>query len=384
MVARDAAGERARETREVRRRGRGCGREGAHPTHRHHTRGEEARSRTQHSVHEGRSAPAAAAWRDQRRGPAGPPPPPPHPTHPRREPARPGGPRSRAGETPGQATPGTADALSSARPSRPPQRGGGRRAARTRRPARGRGRPGGTRPALGRARQSGGGARRGGGGGVAGAPPRPSPRRRRQSGQRFGAAAGPGKRDTPGRGPGEQQMGSGPRRADGRTDGEGHRRGAATRDANATEPAVEAGVAAPPPRGGWLKTTRGKRVCRQGAPRDLTARGLPAQGRSRGTARTTDRPLRPHTHTRTPPPGGGETGAHPSRGLTPTATLHPEPRPARENTLPPRTGGPHSPHTRNPAVRQGFPRPAPLSGAPRALLHPGTAPADGGRETTPT
>ncbi|CAI9161142.1 unnamed protein product [Rangifer tarandus platyrhynchus] len=53
-------------------------------------------------------------------------------------------------------------------------------------------------------------------------------RRRRQSGQRIGAAAGPGKRDTPGRDPGEQQMGSGPRQTDGRTDGEGHRRCAAT------------------------------------------------------------------------------------------------------------------------------------------------------------
>lgn len=179
-----------------------------------------------------RAAPAATAWRNEGRGAAGPPPPP-HPHPPVASPPAPVAPGAGPG-TPGRATPGPADAPSSARPSRPPQRGGGRQAARTRRPARGRQTGDPTR-----ARESASerGARRVGGlvGGWGGsrALPLAQPattsadrRRRRQSGQRIGAAAGPGKRDTPGRGP--RGAADGERtEADGRTDGEGHRRGAA-------------------------------------------------------------------------------------------------------------------------------------------------------------
>ncbi|XP_043314233.1 basic proline-rich protein-like [Cervus canadensis] len=64
-----------------------------------------------------RAAPAATAWRNEGRGAAGPPPPP-HPHPPRREPARPGGPGSRAGDPrPGHAGAGRR-ALK--RPSVPP------------------------------------------------------------------------------------------------------------------------------------------------------------------------------------------------------------------------------------------------------------------------
>lgn len=129
---------------------------------------------------------------------------------------------------------------------------------------------GGPDPRSGERIRSGGrgGGRWWGGGGGSRALPLAQPatmsadrrRRRRQSGQRIGAAAGPGERDTPGRGPGEQQTGSGPRRAGGRT--ERGTDGVQPRDTNATEPAVEAGVAARHREGAWLETTRGKRVGR--------------------------------------------------------------------------------------------------------------------------
>lgn len=242
---RHACGGRARETREARKRGRrrrGVVRKARPPDpHRPHTRGEGARSRTQPSVHEGRSTPPAATpcrnegRGGEGRGAAGPPLLPPHPT-PRREPARPGGPGSRAGDPRTRPTPGTADAPSGARPSaRPRGAGDAGRRGHGDRPAGGR--PGGTRPALGRAHPERGarrGALVGGGWGVTGAPPRPA--RDDVGGQAAAAAA---KRATDrgrGRPGGARHTRARPRgaadgertEAGGRTDGEGHRRGAAT------------------------------------------------------------------------------------------------------------------------------------------------------------
>ncbi|XP_065794611.1 collagen alpha-1(I) chain-like [Muntiacus reevesi] len=240
---------------------RGCGREGAHPTHRHHTRGEDARSRTQPSVHEGRSAPGAAAWRNEGRGHGGPPfllrTPPPSRARPPRRPREPG-----RGDPRARPRRGPADAPSSARPSPPAPEG--------------RGAPGGedtatgpreadreTRPALGRARRSGGRGGGGGGGeglGAAGAPPRPA----RDDVGRQAAAA---KRATDrGRGrPGEaRHTRARPREA---ADGERTEAGGRTeRGTDGVRPHVtptprnrrwRRGWAARHREGGWLETTRG-------------------------------------------------------------------------------------------------------------------------------
>ncbi|XP_043727762.1 collagen alpha-1(I) chain-like [Cervus elaphus] len=61
-----------------------------------------------------------------------------------------------------------------------------------------------------------------------------------------------------------------------------------------------------------------------------------------------------------PPPAGGR-GHTPHGASRPPPILHPEPQPARENALPPRTSGPPSPHTGNPAVRAKAPPPCPAS-----------------------
>ena len=118
-----------------------------------------------------------------------------------------------------------------------------------------------------------------------------------------------------------------------------------------------------PPRGGWLKTTRGKRVGRQGAPQALTARGLPAQGRSPGTPGTTDwRPphgARAHGHLLT------QSRSRPGRTLSRRVPVSPMAL------------------TRATLLCQA-PRPAPFLRASRALLCPGTPPADGGGGTTLT
>lgn len=71
---------------------------------------------------------------------------------------------------------------------------------------------------------------------------------------------------------------------------------------------------------------------------------------------------------------GRQTGA-PLTGLAPPPPTHSEPQPARENALPPRTGVPHGPHTRNPAV-PGSP-PCPLSQGLEGTALPGDA--TGGR-----
>lgn len=80
--------------------------------------------------------------------------------------------------------------------------------------------------------------------------------------------------------------------ADGRT--ETGTDGVRPREANATEPAAEVGWPRATTRGMAKSDLGGTRVCSQGPPRDLTARGLPAQGRSRGTPGKMD--WRPHPH----------------------------------------------------------------------------------------
>lgn len=305
-----------------------------------------------------RAAPAATAWRNEGRGAAGPPPPPhPHPpsrAHPPRRPREPGrGPP--AGPRRGRPTRPQAPV----RPAHPRGAGDAGRRGHGDRPAGGR--PG-TRPALGRAHRSGGRGGGGwwGGGGGRGRSPSPSPRRRRRTGDGSGKAgngSGPrqarGSETRQGAGPGEQQMGSGPRRTDGR-------RGAPTGCGHVT----------PTPqnrrwRRGWPRATA------RGMARNDPGEASRPPGRTAGSHR--QRP--PSTgavprHTQndrlaspaTPPPAGGR-GRTPHGASRPPPTLHPEPQPARENALPPRTSGPPSPHTGNPAVRaKAPPCPASLSG----------------------
>ncbi|XP_065773109.1 collagen alpha-1(I) chain-like [Muntiacus reevesi] len=342
------AGGRARKTREVRKRGEG-GAVGKAPTRPTGTTPAARMPDRGHNPRSTRDAARRAPPRGGTRGGGTAGPLSSSAPRPRREPARPGGPGSRAGETPGPGHAGDRPTRPQApvRP-RPPQRGGGRRAARTRRPARGRqtGRPD---PRSGERAGAGGaaGVVVGGGLGAAGAPPRPA----RDDVGRQAAAA---KRATDrGRGrPGEarhtrarpREAADGERtEAGGRADGEGHRRGAATRDTNATEPAVEAGVGRAPPRGGMARNDPGGGVG-GGESAARAHRGIspPEASQHRGGpgAHTqNDRLASPgHTHTH-PTPAGGDGGAPPSRGLTPTATLHPEPRPTRENALPPRLRG---------------------------------------------
>lgn len=405
---RHACGGRARETREARKRGRrrrGVVRKARPPDpHRPHTRGEDARSRTQPSVHEGRSTPPAATpCRNEGRGGAGrggarrgppsslrTPPPvasPPAPAAPGAGPGTPGPGQHRGRPTRPQAP---------VRPPAPEGRGmpGGEDTATGPRAA---DRGGGTRPALGRAHPERG-ARRGalvGGVGGHGRSPSPSPRRCRRTGGggggggKAGNGSGPrqarGSETHQGAAPGSSRRGADRGgRAGGRTDG---RRGAPTGCSHVT----------PMPRNrrwrrGWPRAT-----ARGGVARNDPGEASRPLGRTAGSHRQRppstgavprhtqdDRLASPATHTHTPTPAGAGGGAHPSRGLTPTATYNLEPQPARENALPPRTGGPHSPRTRNPTVHTKAPPPRPPLRAPRALLHPGTPPADRGRETTPT
>ena len=392
MVARDTrhavAGEPTRP-----REARGSGEEGgvwsgrrAHPTHRPHTRGEDARSRAQplKSTRDTarRPPPRAGTRGGARQGPSPllrtPPP--------RREPARPGGPGSRAGDPRGPGHTAGGRPTRPQAPVRPPT-------------PEGRGMPGGedtaagpreadrgARPALGRAHRSGG---RGGGGCWGGREgghrcsplARPATmsadRRRRQSRQRIGAAAGPGKRDTPGRGPGEQQMGSGTRRAGGRRGAPtGRGGGVRPRDTNATEPAVEAGVAARAtargmaskrPAGGGEASRPLGRTAGSHRQRPPSTGAVPRHTQDDRLAS----PATTHTHTRTPThPRGGEGGARGKRCAPPHGASRPPPpatwsrQPARENALPPRTGGPHAALTRATLLcTKGSPAPPPSQGS---------------------
>ncbi|XDB48053.1 hypothetical protein AB1E18_004679 [Capra hircus] len=185
-----------------------------------------------------------------------------------------------------------------------PERGGGRRAARTRRPARGGARPG-TRPALGRAHRGGGA-------------PSSGTRRRRRRRRRIGAAAGPGS---------EAHQGTRPR---GAADGEGTEAdgraergtdGMRPRGADTAQPAAggrsrgatrDEGLAPPP--------SRGSRPPPPPPPEPQPARGEHS----------------PAAHRRPPPPHGPHArGAPPPRpprsGLSEgTAPLRPGTPPARQ------------------------------------------------------
>ncbi|XDA90786.1 hypothetical protein R6Z07F_020392 [Ovis aries] len=274
-------------------------------------------------------------------------PPPPHPTLVASPPA-PAAPGAGPG-TPDQATLGTADVPSASVGPPAPE---------------GWGMPGGKDTATGMrgtdrgpdprsGERTGTGARRGSGGaaGVTSAPPRPA--RDDVGGQEVAKPAtdrgrgGPGKQDTPG----EQQTGRGLRR----TDRERGTDGVRPPEAKATEPAVEVG---------WRRaTTRGM------------AQNDPGEA-SRPPGRTAG------SHRQRPPSTGAASRhtwddrlAPPSRGSRPPPPTHSEPQPARENALPPRTGVPHGPHTRNPAVPGSPPRP--LSQGLEGTALPGDA--TGGR-----
>lgn len=328
-----------RKTREAREPGgRGEWREGARPAGRPGRAPRPAPRRGRPiartlSVHEGRSAPPpprGGPRRGRERAAEPPLPPPPHPPPPTASPPAPGG-------TPPRPRPhrGRPTRALGVRPSHPPQRGGGRRPARTRRPARG-GQDRGPDPRSGERTGAGGRGGAGEGGDHGSSPSSSTRRRRRTGGGETGNGSGPRrarKRDTPGRGPGRQQTASGLRRTD-------RRRGAPTGCGHARPtPRNRGGVGGAAARHreghGSKRPVLGQgeaRVGRQGPPRDLTAGGLPAQGRSHRTPGTTD----------WRPPPGTLTGAHAHRHRhTPESR-----KPARENALPPRTGGPHVPHTR--------------------------------------
>lgn len=327
-----------RKTREAREPGgRGEWREGARPAGRPGRAPRPAPRRGRPiartlSVHEGRSAPPpprGGPRRGRERAAEPPLPPPPHPPPPTASPPAPGG-------TPPRPRPhrGRPTRALGVRPSHPPQRGGGRRPARTRRPARG-GQDRGPDPRSGERTGAGGRGGAGEGGDHGSSPSSSTRRRRRTGGGETGNGSGPRrarKRDTPGRGPGRQQTASGLRRTD-------RRRGAPTGCGHARPtPRNRGGVGGAAARHregrGSKRPVLGQgeaRVGRQGPPRDLTAGGLPAQGRSHRTPGTTDWR-----------PPGTLTGAHAHRHRhTPESR-----KPARENALPPRTGGPHVPHTR--------------------------------------
>lgn len=204
-----------------------------------------------------------------------------------------------------------------------PERGGGRRAARTRRPARGGARPG-TRPALGRAHR--------GGGAPSSGTRRRRRRRRRRHGRRIGAAAGPGS---------EAHQGTRPR---GAADGEGTEAdGRAERGTDGMRPRG-ADTAQPAAGVGWPRATargtaqsepgEGTRVGRRGPPRDLTATGPPGTGavpRRHPRRRTGAPTLAGLAATATATPGAA---AGPGRTLSRRTPAAPPPRPSRARGSP--------------------------------------------------
>ena len=283
------------------------------------------------SVHEGRSAPPPP--RGGRRG-GGQRAPSSSPPHPRREPARPGGPGSRAGDPrPGHT--GDGRRALGVRPfPRPTGAGDAGRRGHGDRPAGGR--PG-TQPAFGRAHRSGGAAGVWWGGGGHGRSPLSSTRRRRWTG---GGETGNGSRPRLARE--ARHTRARPRgAADGeRTEADGQTErgtdGVRPREAKATQPAVEVG---------WPRATA------RGMAQNDPVEGSRPPGRTAGSHRQ-----RPPSTGAVPRHTRDDGLAPPSRGSRPPPLTHPEPQPARENALPPRTGVPHGPHTRNPAVPGSPPR----------------------------
>ncbi|XP_055254974.1 collagen alpha-1(I) chain-like [Moschus berezovskii] len=287
-----------------------------------------------------------------------------HPTpRPRREPCP--APAAAAGDgpgstPPGRTTPGTADApAASVRPPGPRGAGDAGRRGHGDRPAAGR--PGDPTRTRAEPTGAGCGARRGGlvggSGRATGAPPPPSSSTRRR--RRTGGGGGAGRRIRRAR-PGSETRGAARGAADGeeRTEAGGQTDGRTERgtdgvqppEAEATEPAAEAG---------WPRATA----------RATAQNGRGGGGASRPPGRTagSHRQRPPSTgavprHTRdgglAAPPPSPLTGPAPT-----TAYTHPRPQPAGENALPPRTGGPHGPHARNPAcLCTRAPRPPPSAG----------------------
>ena len=329
-----------RKTREAREPGgRGGWREGARPAGRPGRAPRPAPRRGRPiartlSVHEGRSAPPpprGGPRRGRERAAEPPLPPPPHPPPPHREPARPGG-----DSTTAKATPRTADARPRRPAVTPAPEGRGTPAGEDTATGPRWARPG-TRPALGRAHRSGG-PRRGGGGGRSRELPlvqhaTAATDRRRRNGQRIGTAAGPEARHTRAR---PREAADGERtEADGQT--ERSTDGVRPREANATEQGRCWWGGRAPPRGAWLKATRAGAGGSASRPPGPTAGSHRRRPPSTGT-------VPPHARDDglAPSPPGTLTGAHAHRHRhTPESR-----KPARENALPPRTGGPHVPHTR--------------------------------------
>lgn len=254
----------------------------------------------------------------------------PAPAPPHREPARPGG-----DSTTAKATPRTADARPRRPAVTPAPEGRGTPAGEDTATGPRWARPG-TRPALGRAHRSGG-PRRGGGGGRSRELPlvqhaTAATDRRRRNGQRIGTAAGPEARHTRAR---PREAADGERtEADGQT--ERGTDGVRPREANATEQGRCWWGGRAPPRGAWLKATRAGAGGSASRPPGPTAGSHRRRPPSTGT-------VPPHARDDgLAPPPGTLTGAHAHRHRhTPESR-----KPARENALPPRTGGPHVPHTR--------------------------------------
>ena len=255
----------------------------------------------------------------------------PAPAPPHREPARPGG-----DSTTAKATPRTADARPRRPAVTPAPEGRGTPAGEDTATGPRWARPG-TRPALGRAHRSGG-PRRGGGGGRSRELPlvqhaTAATDRRRRNGQRIGTAAGPEARHTRAR---PREAADGERtEADGQT--ERSTDGVRPREANATEQGRCWWGGRAPPRGAWLKATRAGAGGSASRPPGPTAGSHRRRPPSTGT-------VPPHARDDglAPSPPGTLTGAHAHRHRhTPESR-----KPARENALPPRTGGPHVPHTR--------------------------------------
>lgn len=310
------------------------------------------------------------------------PPPPPHPRH-GPPPRRPGAPSSHVGtgrharalaraDRRGVATRAKAQG-----PSPPPtqERHGydGRPAAASRVP---------TRAQVSSAEPGGRGTRQGVGGGRR--PPLDHTQRHRRTGgarkrrrARSGAAAGPGKRDAPGRRSGGRQMGT--RQTGGQTDE--RERGGRTweRPASREMPQRDGGGGGgrrPPTRWGGATGTIPKnqmRVGCQGTTRGLTARGLQHNGGPAATPRTpTGLPLNPWG----PPPRGGPTTATDD-------TDEPQPAPWKQVSQGTYRRPPPTPHTHPPCPTL-FPHPPAHRGTPEKHITQGHPPGHGGQGVTPT
>lgn len=239
-----------------------------------------------------------------------------------------------------------------------------------------------TRAQVSSAEPGGRGTRQGVGGGRR--PPLDHTQRHRRTGgarkrrrARSGAAAGPGKRDAPGRRSGGRQMGT--RQTGGQTDE--RERGGRTweRPASREMPQRDGGGGGgrrPPTRWGGATGTIPKnqmRVGCQGTTRGLTARGLQHNGGPAATPRTpTGLPLNPWG----PPPRGGPTTATDD-------TDEPQPAPWKQVSQGTYRRPPPTPHTHPPCPTL-FPHPPAHRGTPEKHITQGHPPGHGGQGVTPT